>query len=202
MNRTIVILVVCLIAIQGFTLSPPQYTLQRQLLYSIGQNPYVTVNDVVEENGLYYIDIVASKKEVAEGLSFILMKKFDFGGLKGEVRVFDTTGNRVVAVPENQQGNKSDIVKTYFENALKDNKYFKQIVVKDFVMLYSFWIEFESSIIQFWNDDLSDLYGNYNEVAAKVFRDVCETRFLLDVVVGFATEPKPNGSIVPSFDRY
>lgn len=34
---------------------------------------------------------------------------------------------------------------------------------------YDLFVVFKRGVVQFYNDDLSDLYGNYNEVAENVF---------------------------------
>ena len=44
------------------------------------------------------------------------------------------------------------------------------------------------AIVQFYNDDISDLCRNYNEVAAKVFKEITNKDFGENLVVGFTTK--------------
>ncbi|MFC5468952.1 hypothetical protein ACFPPD_09475 [Cohnella suwonensis] len=48
---------------------------------------------------------------------------------------------------------------------------------------------FKVRVVQFFNDDLSDFYSNYNNVAASVFRDVLRN-MVSGTVIQFSTEQK------------
>ncbi|WP_127532908.1 hypothetical protein [Paenibacillus kobensis] len=55
-------------------------------------------------------------------------------------------------------------------------------------------------IVQFFDDNLSDLYGNYNNVAAFVFREVLRNR-ISRTSIQFSTAQKPSTSTAAGRNR-
>ncbi|MGL4107616.1 hypothetical protein [Clostridium sp. LP20] len=45
----------------------------------------------------------------------------------------------------------------------------------------------KAAVVQFYNDDISDLCKNFNEVAAKVLADVTNLSYLPDLKISFST---------------
>jgi len=72
--------------------------------------------------------------------------------------------------------NASDILKIV-EIAFETNRYYLfskvTFVVPGTVAVYPV---FTKSVVQFYNEDFSDLYRNYNEVASNVFREVFQEK--------------------------
>jgi hypothetical protein len=46
---------------------------------------------------------------------------------------------------------------------------------------------FKPSVVQFFNDDLSDYYGNFNQVASAIYRQVLATRYPGGIVLETTT---------------
>ncbi len=187
--RFVLVGLVIVVAAELAALSPPQYTLQRKLTHSVGDNAFVSVGEVEETGGRYFIDIVAARAEVAEGLSFILRPEYNIGGIEVRVTVLDEYGQVVVADESTANGSSRQVTQQHFANALGQNPLFVSFI--DSFPLASFVVEIRPEVIQFWNDNLGDPSGNSNELATSVFTEVCRTNFFDDQVsVVFSTAQK------------
>ena len=61
-------------------------------------------------------------------------------------------------------------VKRQFRAALTRNRLYVATHVNQTESFSKFlWVEVAKRVIQFWNDNLGDYYGNQNEVAARAF---------------------------------
>ncbi len=201
-NRLICVFVLIFFTATSFALSPPQYSLQRKVAHTIGANPNVTVSEVIEEGDLYVIEISCGARDVAEGLAVILETNYDFGGIKVEIRILGPNGNPVTVDPSQQSGEPGELAKEYFQKALKGNRYFVKIPEGGGGPMMPFlFIEMRAAVIQFWNDNIGDLYGNENYVAAHLFSDVCKETVLESVAVAFSTEQIPEDASVGYFTQ-
>lgn len=162
----------------AWTLSPPQYGLWREIKGSFGASPNVQVKEIYEENGVNIIDIVGSDADVCNGLAYVMTLSYNFGGIKVTVRILDKGGNQYTAPILKEGENAAEVLKKHFQNALQGNPYFSRVldISSGFVGVYV-WIEFQPKVIQFWNDNIGDYYGNNNYVAADVFSGVCRSDF-------------------------
>jgi hypothetical protein len=164
------------IAVCALAVSPPQYSLQRTLKGSIGASPLVTVGDVQAVGEAYLVNVRSSIPEVARGLSFILTKEYNFGGIRLSIRVLDGEGKQVDTPDTPATGDAEAESKRHFEAALAHNPLFVRIVGGGF--FYTYALEIEPAIVQFWNDNIGDPHGNTNLIAADAFQMVCrETLF-------------------------
>lgn len=70
-----------------------------------------------------------------------------------------------------------------YETAFSGNSIFSKVVSASIMGLDLGYCIFSSEIVQFWNDDLSDYYGNFNGLAEDIAREV-----LKETSVFFCTE--------------
>ena len=182
-------------------ISPPQYSLQRQLESSFGADPCVTVSEVYEQGDGWMIDVQGCDVEINSGLAFVLKKDYDFGGIRVTVRVLDSDGNPVVDDAPLVPDDPGETVREFFHKALRDNPYFAQFPGQDGGSVIPFvWIEIETEVIQYWNDNIGDFYGNDNRVAASVFQEVCNLDFFGSVTVQFTTAVKKTDAAVKFYE--
>lgn len=152
-------------------LSPPQFTYYNELKYSVGNDPAVTVTNIIELplNAGYLVPILVRNRKKAQALATILIAQKEIGNINVYTAVIND--GQVVDPIEGTLTAKE--IQELFETALDSNRYFKFAVVEPFTPgTFSVFPVFLKSVIQFYNDDLSDLYKNFNEVAANVFRDI------------------------------
>ncbi|WP_322907861.1 hypothetical protein [Paenibacillus campi] len=151
--------------------SPPWYTVWNQIYNTIGQDAAVKVEPLDTSHNPYVVEIAVEDASKGGALATIVVPSYSFGGVSVEVRVVDANGKQYApAVGENVQG-----VAKLFQAALKDNPLFTGVEVRPYLPIQSSQVVFpifEASVIQFYNDNLVDFYGNYNDTAAAVFHQI------------------------------
>jgi hypothetical protein len=185
MKKIITLLIGVCFATQAYALSPPQYTLQRELQYSFGASRFVEVSDVHEDGSESVIYVTGGNRFVAEGLAFVLQPHYNFGGIQVRIEVLYSDGSSV-DLPDDHPLNPTMRAAWHFYSALRGNPYFFRIHKGS--GFFSLWVEFQADVIQFWNDDISDPHGYSHFVAKEVFSKlVRETYFDNEVSIGFFT---------------
>lgn len=155
-------------------LSSPVFTYFNELKYSVGNDPGVTVNNLIElplDAGFLILIIVKNRKK-AQALATILnlLKQF------GNINIFVVVIYEGEAIEPIEEQLSPEEIQQLYKTALNTNRYFKTAEVAPFSPdTDSVFPVFSKSVIQFFNDDISDLFQNFNEVAAHVFRDVLKT---------------------------
>ncbi|MFK0573234.1 hypothetical protein [Endozoicomonas sp.] len=153
----------------GVNLSPPPVTLSNKVKYTLSLDPEVVVHDVVESDpGKYLIDVYVSNDNKSKALASIMLPEHKLGNQRVNVRFHDSHGN----IEEPVELKTLLEIKTGISNALEGNSLFERVEDKATFGKPVIYVIFSKVVVQFWNDDLSDFYSNFNEVAAFVFRDL------------------------------
>ncbi|MFD1884522.1 hypothetical protein [Paenibacillus wenxiniae] len=151
--------------------SPPWYTVWNQIHSTIGQDASVTVEPLDTSHNPYVVEIVVKDADKGAALAAILVPSYPFGGVSVEVQVVDVSGKPYQpAVAKDIQG-----VANLFQTALKENPLFTSIEVRPYLPIQSSQVVFPifaATVIQFYNDNMVDFYGNYNNTAAAVFHHI------------------------------
>ncbi|MBD3922510.1 hypothetical protein H8B09_27400 [Paenibacillus sp. PR3] len=151
-------------------LSPPQLEYFNLIKHSVGNDPLVTVEPLEQlPSGDFLIALRVRGLRKARALATLLVASVAVGAVRLHVKV-RTTGGTLVK-PIRRTFTPAQIVGLY-QTALRTNKLFLSVKVVRFFGKAAIYPVFRARIIQFFNDDLSDFYRNYNNVAAFVFRDV------------------------------
>lgn len=151
-------------------LVPPQFTYFNLIKYSIGNDPLVTVEPLQQlASGNFLITLRVRGLRKARALATLLLPKKSIGTVQLTVQVRTTQGTLVK--PLRCKFTPSGIVKLC-QTAFRTNALFQFAATRKFFGLEVVYPVFKARIIQFPNDDLSDYYGNYNNIAAFVFREV------------------------------
>ncbi|GMK40185.1 hypothetical protein PCCS19_32400 [Paenibacillus sp. CCS19] len=151
-------------------LSPPQFEYFNLIKHSIGKDPLVTVAPLEQlPSGDFLITLRAQGLRKARALATLLVASVAVGAVRLHVQV-RTAGGALVK-PIRRTFTPAQIVKLY-QTALRTNKLFRFAAIVQIFGRAAVYPVFSARIIQFPNDDLSDFYLNYNNVAAFVFRDV------------------------------
>lgn len=151
-------------------LSPPQFEYFNLIKHSIGNDPLVTVDPLEQlPSGDFLITLRVRGLRKARPLATLLVASVAVGAVRLRVQV-RTTGGTLVQ-PSRRAFTPSQIVKLY-QTALRTNNLFRFASIIQIFGRAAVYPVFRARIIQFPNDDLSDFYRNYNNVAAFVFRDV------------------------------
>lgn len=189
-------LAVGLLAARAWAISPPQYSLQRELAASVGASPFVQVGEVYTSGGRELVDITVSIESVARGLAFILKREHNFGGIMVEIRVLDPRG-AVVSVDDAALPGHTPVetAEAYFRDALLENPLVVGIGPRPMVF-GDFVVEVRPEILQFWDDNLADPGGLSHMIAASVFHDVARSSLIAGTVsMVFSTAPVAAGHL-------
>jgi len=150
-------------------LSPPWYTFFNFVKHSVGSDRCVEVcemKEISEREFLIQVDVKDRNRAIA--MATLLVPCKNFGNI--DVRVEVCHCGRIVH-PNDRCINARSLVRM-FEEAFCTNDYFEYVESVRMFGADIIFPVFEKGVIQFFNDDISDLYNNYNGVIADVFAEV------------------------------
>ncbi|SDW75249.1 hypothetical protein SAMN05444487_1069 [Marininema mesophilum] len=169
-------------------LSPPQFTYLSKLKFTVGRDPNVQVGDLKSVDGnTLRITIRVNGRQRARALATILTANKSIGNIIIQVRIV----NQGTTVCPIRRSLSPSAISDLYKVGLSTNDLFLFSVARGIVPGGSVAIfpVFRARIVQFFNDDLSDLFRNFNGVAAFVFRDVCRNR-IQGSIINFSTQQK------------
>ena len=163
---------------ENIKLSPPWTTLENMLHAFFDKDPEITVGPVkIQKDGIRYIIIESTSCEKIDALSALMKSKYQFGNITLEIRFCVANGVLQLSETNDLYGQAIDALVT--NAAVVDIKKVKNFVQDEFVV-----IEFAKEIVQFFNDDLSDFYGNWNgtyiDVAKELFNENKQIMFTIE----------------------
>ncbi|XP_068724458.1 uncharacterized protein [Montipora capricornis] len=151
-------------------LSPPWFTLQKKFKYTFGEDPAVHVGDLdTSREPVMFIPIVVDDKMKGESLRTLIRPSFPMGNIKVITNVTDSKRNPWKAINITTNKQLQDVV----EAAFKGNPLFVKAEIKEIAPNYTpVGLIMTKTVVQFFNDDLSDFYSNFNGVTAQVMSDL------------------------------
>ncbi|HEX8230199.1 MAG TPA: hypothetical protein VF826_12925 [Chloroflexia bacterium] len=166
-------------------LSPPWYTLWNKIDKAIGADPGFKVEPLQDNgNGTYTVLIKAQGGDPTP-LAAVLKKSHTLGNITVYVEVQELHVD-VLSI------NTPDELVGALKGALKGNPYFVQALEPEpspYFPVPSVVAVITPSVIQFYNDDLSDYYRNFNGLAAEVFAEILLLEYNNNVTLATTTEP-------------
>jgi hypothetical protein len=151
-------------------LSTPWQTFFSELEALFGKDPDITLDFNNDNNIILYVD----GEQKASALSQLLPAEKVFGN----VRI------NIVVVPSNTLGKSTEEL---FRVAFKDNPVLSYVASENKGMFAMDYVVFKHEVVQFFNDDLSDINGNCTTLYEDIARDVFE-----DVQIQFCTDAEGN----------
>jgi hypothetical protein len=158
----------------GARLNPPWLTLYEQVVHSIGADSRFDVRPLQDLDPTYRIDVHV-RVPVAEDLAMLLKPRHEFGNVTVLVRVFNVAG--ALVPPATPAGD--DQLLAACRRVFRRNPYYAETIHNPDAPPWQgrVVVVFKRAVIQYYNDDLSDYYGNANEVARDVFGQVLQTKW-------------------------
>lgn len=145
-------------------LSPPWYTYVNKLAAMFGKDPEISIqyDDYIEE-----VKIFVDNPKKADALGRLLPELVQFGNVTITINIIATKNVQDI-------GNVSE--KELFECAFEGNPVFSFAYTITGLLLNNItYIVFKNEVVQFFNDNLNDVYGNlstlYQEIASELFAD-------------------------------
>lgn len=177
-----------------WAISPPQYSVWRQVNASIGASALVQISEMREiADGRYEFDIRSRCAAISAALAAVMVTEYNFGGIELKIHVLNPDGSPTTNPLAGRTASDADEIKGYFQKALAGNRLIYRVIDGgDNPLAFAFWVECKPKVIQYWNDNIGDYYGNDTFLAADVFKAVMHTSFATesgDIAVGFTTRP-------------
>lgn len=146
--------------------SAPWYTVHRKLKKLFKGDPEVKVSpldgSVKEEDGKYTVYISCNNAEKLSAIEKLIKTEYDFGGVRMNIKFTAKDG-------DTEDWEK--ILKTAFTG---NTNVTSIVAVPDLFDEY-YYVIFEDKVVQFYNDEMWDCYGNWNglytDIAKDVFKD-------------------------------
>ncbi|MGE6615093.1 hypothetical protein [Bacillus mycoides] len=166
-------------------LSPPWITYFNEIKYSVGIDPDVAVGPLIPVDGNYIILIKVVGDEKAVALATLLKPTMQFGNINVEVVVSNNENQIVSSIPCPLDAFE---IAHLFQVALGNNPYFQEVVVQPQLPggQNVVFPVFKPEVIQFFNDDISNLCQTFTAVASDVFSDVMKDA-ICDIPILFST---------------
>ena len=156
----------------GAGLSPPWYTFRDELANTVGKTPQVAVSPLVQvgDTGSYAVAVTTANANRGVALATVLDSGQDFGNIHVTVVVASPKGHVYSPLPVVSSTQLATLERT----ALGGNSLFTTVVTHPIApgLPDTVFPVFTKSVVQFFDDDTSDAYGNFNDVTADVFGDV------------------------------
>lgn len=140
-------------------LSTPWVTLYRQIGALFGEDPDVKVEYIAGDGNDPTIKLYVEGQDKADAISRILPLTYEFGNVTVSV----------IVVP----ANKNETKETMFRMAFAGNPAFSYAATAEGVFTNPItYVVFRNRVVQFWNDDLSDINGNETTLYESIAKDL------------------------------
>ncbi|TCP68313.1 hypothetical protein [Baia soyae] len=165
-------------------LSPPWVTYFNEIKYSVGADPDVTVGPLLPIGDVYLIIVTVSENEKAKAIATLLNPTQTFGNVEVLVVVINE-GELITPLPCPLN---AFLIASLVQTALTGNEFFQKVVVQPQLpnQPNAVYPVFKPEVIQFFNDDISNLCNTFTGVAASVFQDVLRNE-ICEVPILFST---------------
>ena len=174
-------------------LAPIWETFYNKVKYTYGESPFVNVEEFVILSDINYrIDIYVSNNLIAKALRQVIPTSKVFNeDIVVDIVVYDCKGN---VVPISNEVYTTETLAQLFCRALYRNPLFIGTVITPEQVINTAAdvnVVIRQAVVQFYNDDISELCGNYNGVAGNVFMEVTNYDYAGDLTAAFTTyDPK------------
>ena len=156
------------------TLSPPWATYYREIKEMFGQDPEIKII-YNEDNGIIklYVDNAAK----ADALSKVLPRVKNFGNVDITINIIP--GNARVS---------GETSEDFFKTLFKGNPVVDEVRTVTLLLQAKFtYVIFRNEVVQFYNDNLSDINGNKSTLYEDIAREILEIP--AEHEVSFCTSP-------------
>ena len=167
-------------------LSPPWNTYVKELFNILQGIPGISFDQMERIEGGYTQPIRVDDAKIYEALSAILPKVKKYGNVTLNIQLIPADGACVAPEPGYTPAEILDFFKEVFSinSLVTDVQLIHTVVGFDY-----YFVVCKKDVIQFFNDDTTDLYGNANLTVEDTFRDVFTgADFYKSMIVNFSTE--------------
>ena len=160
-------------------LSPPWVLFKNEIQALFGQDPDIEIEHIDDDYN-HVIKLLVKDNDKASALNELLPVSKTFGNVEVEIEVCPTNEKDVIA--STFDWDRATLYKAAFHN----NPVFAFVHVVEGIFASNFtYVVFKNRVVQFFNDNLQDVYGNistlYQEIAKDVFYNEDRVFFCTDI---------------------
>lgn len=157
---------------------------------SIGSDPFIVVERLQEELEGFYINLICEKYDQAIGIRCLLRKEYKIEDKNIRIKVFFKDKDRELTCEGDADTiNHKRLALMFIKLALDSNPYFSRTRIIKESALGDIAVEFKPSVIQVYNNNKRDLYGNISFIARDLFADILNTTLFDNVKILYTTKP-------------
>lgn len=159
-------------------LQSPWVTTYNKIRVLLNRDSDLTISRLSgDDNGVYTFTVSSTNAPKIIALEKIIKNEFVFGNVTLKIQF-------LVENPE-----KDGITVDDFKNAFNGNNIISKIeTVKNPVGVPQTFVMFGREVIQFYNDDISDFYGNFNGLGEDIAREIFNP---VDASISYCTDIVP-----------
>ena len=166
---------------ESFQLSTPWVTMYRKFEAMFGGDPDIKLEYVAGDGEDPIIKMFVDGQDKAEAIQQIVPLSYNFGGVQLKVEV----------IPDN----KKESMEAVFRTAFEGNPAFSYAVTAEGIFTNPItYVVFKNKVVQYWNDDLSDVNGNettlFETIAPSLFEPVEGVCYCTDTPENLAAPTK------------
>ena len=160
-------------------ISPPWVTYANELTALFGEDPEIKIN---YDNDFPRVKLYVSNWKKATALDLLLRRGIEFGNVYLHVEVVPPNTERI------KFGDCNDY-KLVFEEAFKGNPAFSFVYQVEGIFSNKItYVVFKNKVVQFFNDNLNDVYGNVSTLYQEIAKDVFDIKGIC-----YCTDVQDNG---------
>ena len=156
----------------------PWVTYYNKINALFGSDPEIEVNLDTTDSANPKITLYVDNTVKANSINMLLKSEVDMGNIKLTVS----------AVCPNNKVSSAKAGAAIIESAFKNNPIFKEAVTVETLIGNISYAIFQKEVIQFYNDDLTDAWGNFNGLAEDIMREVIDDKNTAIATVNFCTD--------------
>lgn len=144
-------------------LQSPWVTTYGKIKALLVRDPDLNISKITESEGVYTFNISSTNANKICALEKIIKNEFTYGNVVLKINF----------LVENTEEEGNTITANDLRNAFTGNGVVSKIeTVTNPVGIDQTFVLFERDVIQFYNDDISDFYGNFNGLAEDIAREL------------------------------
>lgn len=150
----------------GLGLQSPWVTLYNKIYFMFNNDEDLDISNLIESDGNYSMTIASNNTTKLKAIEKILKHEFPMGNITFKI-------NFVYGENESDNITISDIKNAFNGNTVISTIKTAMTPAQDELT----FVLFNREVVQFYNDDISDFYGNYNGLAEDIAREIFNTQF-------------------------
>lgn len=176
-------------------LAPPWYFLRNEIASTLGQDPNIEVSHLIPiTNDQYELQInVLNYYNQAIALRKIIKPEYNISNKIVKVKIFSKYSLEIPYI-FNQDCYTPEEIGTILDDAFLNNPLYKgyvltsnEVSINQKKFLGNIVMIVAKEVIQFFNDDIRDLYQNFNGIATEVFKDFLIQEYPCNLALSFST---------------